>query len=63
MVRQVMQKQVRLFLDQIKREVLIREERNLKGSKQVRTKQNKGVKREKLREWVRQIKDAAEGKV
>lgn len=45
MVRQVMQKQVRLCVDQIKRRnVLLREERNLKGSKQVRTKQNVGVK-------------------
>ena len=34
-------------MDQIN--VLLKEERNLKGSKQVRTKQNEGVKREKAR--------------
>lgn len=38
MVRQVMQKQVRLFLNQIKREICS------KGSKRVRTKESDGVK-------------------
>lgn len=45
LVRQVMQKQVRLFLNQMKeRNALVKEERNLKGSKRVRTKQNEGVR-------------------
>lgn len=54
LVRQVMQKQVRLFLNQIKeRNVLAKEERNLKGSKRVRTKQNEGVRgRKRERERV-----------
>lgn len=46
MVRQVMQKQVRLFFggSNKKRNLLLKEERNLKGSKLVRTKQNEGMK-------------------
>lgn len=45
MVRQVMQKQVRLFFgSNEKRNVLLKEERNLKGSKQIRTKQTRSMK-------------------
>lgn len=41
-----MQKQVRLFFggSNKKRNLLLKKERNLKGSKQVRTKQNESMK-------------------